>query len=271
MRPTPYVASLRVYEPISTFGDKDQIRWGQIADDTSTGWDEQNRALRRVITAQALPLKPDGAHILHYEGKKYVAPWSTTARCWAALDDFKTSMPPTISEFFLPQTLEEAIRSNSEVVEDKISHIITTTWNIPPRWFALFETSDRLRGQNKDGSYTILRTSISNAKQRCLFAHQAVVNTFGNGPIEQEIADLLAWLSVFDPGSIVECDYGGLAIYLEKSLVENGQPGLDADTSIEDVARSLAGLDAGDGALAGQGYERLVTRWRRVAAFEQAM
>ena len=69
----------------------------------------------------------------------------------------------------------------------------------------------------------------------------------------------------------MECDYGGLAIYLEKSLIENSQPGLNADTSIEDVARSLAGLAAGDGALAGQGYERLVTRWRRVAAFEQAM
>jgi hypothetical protein len=54
-------------------------------------------------------------------------------------------------------------------------------------------------------------------------------------------------------------------------LIENGEPGLNADTSIEDVARSLAGLAAGDGALAGQGYERLVTRWRRVAAFEQAM
>jgi hypothetical protein len=49
------------------------------------------------------------------------------------------------------------------------------------------------------------------------------------------------------------------------------RPGLSADTSIKDVARSLAGLAAGDGALAGQGYERLVTRWRRVAAFEQAM
>ena len=28
---------------------------------------------------------------------------------------------------------------------------------------------------------------------------------------------------------------------------------------------------AGDGAIAGEGYERLVTRWRRVAALEQAM
>ena len=69
----------------------------------------------------------------------------------------------------------------------------------------------------------------------------------------------------------MECDYGGLASYLNRSLTEQGQPGLEADTSVEDVARSLAWLAAGDGALAGQGYERLVTRWRRVAAFEQAI
>ena len=271
MRPTPYVASLRVYEPITAFKPADQLRWNQIAVTSPTGWDEQNRALRRTIITEPPALKADGAHVLEHEGKRYIAPWSTSARCWAALDDFKSSLPPTIIKFFLPQTIEDAIMVNSEVVEDKVSHIITAAWNIPPRWFSLFEPNDRLRGTNEDGSYTILRTSISNAKQRCLFAHQAVVNAFGSGPIEQEIADLLQWLTIFHSESIVECDYGGLAIYLEKTLIESGEPGLSADTSIEDVARSLAGLAAGDGALAGQGYERLVTRWRRVAAFEQAM
>jgi hypothetical protein len=271
MRPTPYVASLRVYEPISSFGVEDQNRWRHIEAITSTIWDEQNRSLRRVISAQPLLSKPDGAHTLDIDGKRYVAPWSTTSRCWTALDDFKNSMPATVSKFFLPQAEEDLINSNSNNVEDKISHIITATWSIPPRWFALFEPSDRLRGQDNEGVYTILRTSISNAKQRCLFAHQVVVNAFGNGPIEEEISELLGWLAIFDPESIVECDYGGLAVYLEKSLVENGQPGLSADTSVEDIGKSLAGLAAGDGALAGNGYERLVTRWRRVAAFEQAI
>lgn len=271
MRLTPYVTSLRAYEPIAAFKDADQSRWTQITTATPTGWEEQKRALQRMIISERTALKQDGAHILEFEGKKYIAPWSTATRCWAALEDFKSSLPPTIIKFFLPQNLEDSITSTSQVIEDKISHIITATWSIPPRWFALFEPSDRLRGKNEDGPYTILRTLIANAKQRCLFAHQAVFNAFGSGPIEQEIADLLAWLNVFDLQSIVECDYGGLAIYLERSLVENGEPGLNADTSIEDVARSLAGLAAGDGALARQGYERLVTRWRRVAAFEQAM
>jgi len=271
MRPTPYVASLRIYEPLTAFSKEDQSRWSQILVSTPTGRDEQQRALRRTIVTEPPALKLDGAHILEIDEKRYIAPWSTAARCWAALDDFKSSMPFTISSFFLPKEIENALSLNSESIEDKVSHIITATWSIPPRWFSLFEPSDRIRGSNEDGAYTILRTSISNAKQRCLFAHQAVVNAFGNGPIEQEIADLLEWLSIFDANSIIECDYGGLAIYLEKSLIENGQPGLNADTSVEDVARSLAGLAAGDGALAGQGYERLVTRWRRVAAFEQAM
>jgi hypothetical protein len=271
MRPTPYVASLRVYEPITAFSSDDQARWSQIAVTSPTGWDEQRIALRRAAVSDPHTIKPDGVHLLEFDEKKYVSPWSTAARCWAALEDFKSTLPPTLSKFFFPQKIEEAITDSSEVVEDKVSHIITATWSIPPRWFALFEPSDRLRGVNEDGAYTILRTSISNAKQRCLFAHQAVVNAFGNGAIEQEIADLLHWLEIFHNQSIVECDYGGLAGYLEKSLIDNGESGLTSDTSIEDVARSLAGLAAGDGSLAGQGYERLVTRWRKVAAFEQAM
>jgi hypothetical protein len=271
MRPTPYVASLRVYEPLTAFNPNDQARWSQIVVTSPTGWDEQKKALHRTIVSDSPALKPDGVHVLEHEGKRYIAPWSTAARCRAALDDFKSSLPSTLSKYFLSQKIEDAIDVNLEVIEDKVSHIITATWSIPPRWFALFEPSDRLRGSNDDGAYTILRTSISNAKQRCLFAYQAVVNAFGNGPIEQEIADLLQWLGIFNDQSVVECDYGGLAVYLEKSLVDNGEPGLNADTSIEDVSRSLAGLAAGDGALAGQGYERLVTRWRRVASFEQAI
>jgi hypothetical protein len=271
MRPTPYVASLRVYEPLDSFEADDQFRWEQIPTTLPTEFEEQKAALRRIIVAKQLALKPDGAHILEINEKKYIAPWSTAIRCRAALDNFKSLLPSTLAKYFLSQKIEDVINTQSEVVENKVSHIITATWNIPPRWFALFEPSDRIRGANDDGVYTILRTPIANAKARCLFAQQAVLNAFGKGPIEQEIADLFQWLGVFHTQSIVECDYGGLAVYLEKTLSTNGEAGLDSDTSIEDVAKSLAGLAAGDGELAGQGYERLVTRWRKVSVFEQAM
>jgi len=270
MRPTPYVASLRIYEPIDSFEAADQFRWSQIVITSPTSWDEQKRALTRTINNEPPALKLDGAHVLDHEGKRYVAPWSTAARCWAALDDFKYTLPADVIKFFVPQTIEDSIRNTTEIVEDKVSHILTSTWNIPPRWFALFHPEERLRGENEDGPFTIMRTSIGKAKQRTTFTYEAVLNAFGSGQVEAEITDLLQWLEIFDNNSIVELDYGGLAIYLNNLLIQNGEPGLDADTSVEDVSTSIAGLASGDGALAGRGYERLVSRWRKVASLESA-
>ena len=139
MRPTPYVASLRIYEPITAFAPAERLRWEAIPITSSTGFEEQTRALHRVVITEPPALKPDGAHILEWEGQRYVCPWSTAARCWAALEDFKSSLPLPVTKFFLPQNIEDAININSESIEDKIPHIITETWMIPPRWFGLFE------------------------------------------------------------------------------------------------------------------------------------
>jgi hypothetical protein len=270
MRPTPYVASLRVYEPIDSFEIADQLRWTKLDITSPTRWDEQIRSLKRSISSEPANLKLDGAHLLEHEGKRYVAPWSTAARCWAALEDFKYTLPTSVVKFFIPQAVEDSIISTIDIVEDKVSHILTSTWSIPPRWFALFSPDERLRGVNEDGHYTILRAAISNAKSRCKFTHQAVLGAFGEGAVEGEVAELLAWLEIFDGKSIVELDYGGLATYLNNQLVNSGEVGLDADSSVEDVSASIAGLASGDGALAGRGYERLVSRWRRVSTLESA-
>lgn len=269
-RPTPYVASLRIYEPITAFSPAEALRWQAIPISATTSRDEQSRALARTIITEPPALRPDGAHILEWEGKRYVCPWSTAARVWAALDKFKDSVPLPVSKFFIPENIEEAININSESLEDKVPHIISETWMVPPRWFSLFVPEDRMRGQNDDGPFTIMRTTIANAKARCMFTHESVVSAFGHGPIEEEIADLLEWMSLFHAESIVEVDYGGLAGYLEKILIEEGEAGLEADTSIEDIQLSLAGLSTGDGAKAGSGYERLISRWRKVSAFEAA-
>jgi hypothetical protein len=271
MRPTPYVASLRVYEPLSSFSPADQLRWSSIRIESYTGREEQLRALQRTILSEPPTLKADGAHIIDHDGVRFVSPWSTARRCWAAVEDFKNSLPTSVIPFFMPESLSEAFSENTDGLDIRFSHIISETWIIPPRWFALFTPEERLRGNNADGPFTIMRTDMPQAKKRCISTHQIVRQAFGPGPVEEEIAQLLNWLNVFHPESIVECDYGGLALYLEKALNDDGEPGLEADRSIEDVTLSLQGLSNGDGALAGQGYEALVIRWRKVAALEQAM
>ncbi len=269
-RPTPYVASFRIYEPISAFSPAEQLRWQSIAFDVSTGIDEQRRALARTVTSAHITTKPDGAHLLEHEGKRYICPWSTAVRSIDALAEFRETLPAPVTKFFLPDQIVTAITENSVLVEDKISYIQTANWMIPPRWFSLFTPGDRVIGESDGEPFIFMRTSIAQAKQRCMFTHQTVVANFGNGPIEQEIADLLEWLSLFNPASIVEVDYGGLATYMQSTLRYSGEGGLEADTSIEDINSSLAGLASGDGQQAGIGYERLISRWRAVAAMEQA-
>ncbi len=270
MRPTPYVASLRIYEPLSAFDPVDRLRWTSIDPEKDSRTEEQSLALRRIIFPEPPAGRPDGAHILDIDGVRYVSPWSTANRCWAALDDFKDSMPSSVTKFFVPESLEDVITAGVEQLEDKVPHILTQTWVIPPRWFSLFAPEERVRGIDNDGHYTLMRARIADAKARCQVAHETVQRAFGPGPVEGEIEELEDWLDLFHPQSLVELDYGGLANYLDKALRDSGESGLDADTSVEDVLSSLAGLAAGDGSLAGQGYERLVSRWRKVGAYESA-
>jgi hypothetical protein len=271
VRPTPYVASLRIYEPLSAFDPVDRLRWQSIDSSIDSRRAEQELALRRVVFPEPPAGRPDGAHVLDINDVRYVSPWSTATRCWAALDDFKDSLPSSITPFFVPQSLEEVITTGVDLLEDRVPHIITETWVIPPRWFSLFIPEERVRGEDEDGIYSFARTTMAKARERATRSHEIVLGAFGQGSVEQEIENLLDWLELFHPESLVELDYGGLANYLDNVLRAQGLDGIVDDSSIEDVAHSLAGLAAGDGAIAGQGYERLVTRWRSVQAIESAM
>ena len=271
MKPTPYVASLRIYEPLSAFEPADRLRWQDIDANKDSRREEQELALRRLVFPEPPAVRPDGAHVLDINGLRYVSPWSTATRCWAALDDFKESLPSSITPFFVPPSLEEVITTGVDLLEDRVPHIITETWVIPPRWFSLFIPEERIRGEDEDGAYSFARTTMSKARERAEKSHEIVLGAFGQGSVEQEIGNLLDWLELFHPESIVELDYGGLASYLDAALRVQGLDGINDDSSIEDVAHSLAGLAAGDGAIAGQGYERLVLRWRSVQALESAI
>ena len=270
-RPTPYVASLRIYEPSEVFPEVEKLRWAKLPTNINSVQNEQIGSLKSLITSQIPVWKQDGVHILEVEGRKYCCPWSTLNRCFNAFFDFKAAIPDSIFPYFINAKFENQISEVSDLVQDKVPHIKTETWKIPPRWFGLFKPQERIFGHNETGAFVVLRTNILDAKKRCKYMHKVVLGTFGVGPIENEIRELLGWLSNFNYGSIVELDYGGLAIFMEKVLKSHGLTGLENDSSVEDLQHSLAGLASADGNKAGQGYERLVTRWRNVAAFEQSV
>mgnify|MGYP003346081029 FL=1 len=265
------MAYLRVYEPLENFPENQRAFWQEHFADSTKRNSEQIDALHRLITQKVDTSPVNGAYVIKVDSKSYVAPWSTSQRCLTSFNDFKSSVPSSVLPMFFPQGIDPDSIFLGDTDFQGPTYVKSETWMIPPRWFSLFVPEERMRGHTESGAFTIMRTDISKAKERCISTHRAVRNAFGTGPVEAELVELLNWLNIFDPRSIVECDYGGLAMFLEKSLKNEGEPGLESDTSIEDVQESIQGLSNGDGVQAGRGYERLVTRWRRVAAFEQAI
>jgi hypothetical protein len=199
VRPTPYVASLRVYEPLSAFEPADRLRWQSLEIDPFSFSKEEELALHRVVQPEPPAGRPDGVHLYDRDGVRYVAPWATATRCWAALDNFKDSLPSSVVPFFVSSAMEDVITAGVDLLEDKVPHILNETWIIPPRWFILFSPEERTRGRNADGLYSRAMTSIANAKQRCDGAHDAVVNAFGEGPVEQDLENLLQHQTLFQP------------------------------------------------------------------------
>lgn len=268
---TPYLASLRIFEPITAFPAADRLRWQEISTEVDTRADEQLLALRRLIAPEPPALRPDGVHILEIDGERFISPWSTASRCWSALDDFKESLPATLAALFISPAIEEVITSGMDTMEERVPHILNERWIVPPRWLALFEPIDRTRGYIDGVPFSKALTPLSKAIERSKNSYAIVLQSFGDGVVAQEIEELIEWMELFHPQSMVELDYGGLATFLDATLKEDGLKGIEDDGSIEDVIFSLSGLATGDGSVAGEGYERLVSRWRAVQGLESAM
>ena len=77
LRLTPYVASLRIYEPIDVFPDFQKSTWNELLTDSKSKNIEQFRALKRMVTTEVPVLQNDEVHIIALEGKKYCCPWSS--------------------------------------------------------------------------------------------------------------------------------------------------------------------------------------------------
>jgi hypothetical protein len=266
---TPYVASLRVYEPLETFNFEVEKQWVGILPHSQTKLIESDSTIRNLISPERFAKSNIGAHVIDQDGKKFICPWLLKNRSYHAMQEFKESTSSSIFNFFVPNELEESLMLEN-YFENKVSYTISERWMIPPRWFALFEPQERQIAEQDNEKFCIYRTEIAKARKRCTETLKIVRNSFGIGSVEAEVSQLLDWLNLFDRASIVELDYGGLATFIDINLRSNGGKGLVDDTSVEDVIASISGLSEGDGFLASQAYGRLVTRWRQIANLEQA-
>jgi hypothetical protein len=281
----PYAAYLRVYEPLAAFPERDRAGWADYAR-RSVGASaradrlvaEHRSALAGVISVPPRPVPADeagDAFVLEFDGLLHVCPVQSRLRSWVALGQFRDGLPDSVLHAFVPPaSLELAdadhARWGKEVTgtQQAVLRILTATWTVPVPWFVPFAPTDRIAAEDPAAELAVVhRTRMSAARRRVARALRTLRQQLGSTAVELDVAaeleELGRWLEEFHARSWVELDYAGLARLL-------GPEVLAGDTSVADVAASVAALAAGDEEGAVLTYRTVVERWAAVAALEHA-
>ncbi|MEZ5174898.1 MAG: hypothetical protein R2823_01665 [Acidimicrobiia bacterium] len=134
------------------------------------------------------------------------------------------------------------------------SHILSSAFHVPLRWFCAFHASERELYEANDIESIRYRTSIGDAIDRVRWAASVLEGAgFPAGPIEH-LTDLDGWLAGFSADSMLELDYGRVA-----TVFATGE--LVFDESAGDIRDSLLALERGDFPASGEGYQRVARRW----------
>jgi len=290
--PRPFVAYLRVYEPLSAFDSdvadrlQESVRSGQI--DYSTVADRERdlwfrsqlsqpptllpgelangspapRALRDVLV-----LSPSAVPGLT-GSEPLVCPLDIRARSAAALVGFLATSQQVLRDAALtvrPDTVRErATRVLSELPSGAV-HIVSTTWTVPLPWFTIVDPERRhlvLATQDDPRRQVCWRVTMADARARVAKAHELAERAMGEQGPTKVLEDTGRWLEHFHPSSAVELDYGGLV-----QLMTDEQ--LQEDTSAADVNAIVSALEREDVEEIATRFERLRDFWGDLAVRER--
>lgn len=201
----------------------------------------------------------DDAFITEHRGRRYVCPRFPRLRMLEGLLAFRNTYPGLTASLLVPEKMAESatrelerIHSNWPAVR---SHILTSPWHVPLRWFAAFDPEDRELVQSSRRGLSIrYRTLLGDALRRMRRAVRVLEESGFEDPVVEQLQDVVAWLDGFPADALVELDYGGVAsLFAEGDLV--------IDETAKEVAASLDALEEGDIERAGEWYAAAASRW----------
>ncbi|WP_018686790.1 hypothetical protein [Actinokineospora enzanensis] len=291
--PRPFVAYLRVYEPLSAFPEPLAGLLRSAVE--STGLDRVDAAtrerevwLKSQLTGGALPgeladgrpapsslrdvLVLDPAEVPMAEigagPGPLVCPLDLRARSAAAMVGFLATSTSVLRTAVLTSTPESVRKKATNILGELPSgavHVVSTTWTVPLPWFALVDPAQRklvLAPPEDSRRQVYWHASIGDALKRVDRALKLTRRTFGETGPTKVLADTAQWLGNFAGGSAVELDYGGLVQLLsDEELTE--------DTSAEDVHAILDAIEESNPEVVGERFERLRDFWGDLASREQ--
>lgn len=295
--PRPFVAYLRVYEPLSSFDAELSKRLQRVIDSgrldhSAVGEHEQRMWLKSQLAAPPILLpaelsdgRPSPAAIKDVlvldpadvpttpdssvGTEPLICPLDLRARSAAALVGFMANASPALRSDTVVAASQEKIRARaSEILGDQRSgavHVVSTTWTVPLPWFALVDPEQHhlvVATQNDPARRSCWRVAMLDARKRVARAHTLATRTFGEQGPAKVLADTAGWLGNFDQYSAVELDYGGLVQLMDDEQLVN-------DTSAADVNAIIDAIDSDDAPEVAARFERLRDFWSDLAVRER--
>jgi hypothetical protein len=272
-RRPPYLASLRVFEPVAHLPGPVRQRWVRYAQGAPGRRELEGSAfvdsVRRLAARPPVPLPPresTDAVLIDQDGELYVCPLQPRLQAWQGIGTAEALVGAAVLGEVVPASLRE------QAVADLAAHAgsggevrlftRTATWQVPLAWFVLFDGSERLLRLEGERSLRY-RTPMAAARRRCARGLRTAREHLADTDVVDDLEQLGRWLEEFDPRSLVELDYAGLVDLLDDLS-------LRGDDSASDVAEGLAALAEGDTTSAAAAYRRLSTRWQRLALLARA-
>lgn len=292
----PFVSYLRVYEPLSAFGDPPDkllvqaVEAAQLSR-SAAGEREQAMWLRsqvaspsRLLPAElvdggAAPSTTTDVLVLDQTevpsglgSEPLVCPLELRVRAAASLVTFLSDAHPALVNSALapgglsPDKARTRAKAALNGLHRPVVHVLSTTWTVPLPWFALIEPDERRltlgTGRHDPARELSWRTTMAEARARVTEAHSLVENTLGDSGPARILGDTSRWLESFHAKSVVELDYGGIVQMI-------ADPILETDTTADEVHAILEALRSGNVEELTELFTDLREYWGELAAREQ--
>lgn len=253
-------AQLKVFSPLESFPARERAHWSAyVAADggltRSQHASAEDAAATRLLTGRAVPGRE--AALVRRAGRQVlICPLDLELRAAVAMESFRRTVPDIVVDAFEPdpglrRTLEELSSSG------RAPHVLDEPWSVPLHWFIGFDPDERRFREHPEGrgARVLYVTTCGQALDRLERAIEVVELTLEDGEdILAALASMTTWADSFDPASLLELDYAGVA-----GLFSPQQ--LRADTSCEDLWQAIEALEAGDLLTAAATYGVVRARW----------
>lgn len=199
--------------------------------------------------------------VADWNGVRYVCPRRPRLRMLEGVLAFHNAFAG--GEVLVPETVAANAAAELEQLHDREpdqqSHILTSPWHVPLRWFVAFDPSDREIVQLDSTVSIRYRTTQRQASERISEALTILEDVGMDDGVIDNVRELQEWIAKFSAAALVELDYGPTAsLFPDADLV--------FDESCADVWASVRALEASDFEGSATAYNRVAGRWSHAVA-----